>query len=79
MRNQFQEAKRGLQLDRVVLLGRSKNIGVIYPILSFEGTPSEHIPMVQSEPAPRQFTFAEIKTDFEFLVSSNSFLKVTRA
>jgi SAM-dependent methyltransferase len=50
----------------------------IYPTVTFEAQPSEYIPMLQSDPALRQFCFAEIKTDFEFLVGSNSFLRVTR-
>ena len=51
----------------------------IYPTVTFEAQPSEHIPMLRSDPALQSFTFAEIKTDFEFLVNSNSYLKVNRA
>ena len=51
----------------------------IYPTVTFEAQPSEYIPMLRADPALRRFTFTEIKTDFEFLVNSNSFLKVTRA
>ena len=51
----------------------------IYPTVTFEAKPSEYLQMLQSDPALRQFTFVEIKTDFEFLVNSNSFLNVTRA
>jgi ubiquinone/menaquinone biosynthesis C-methylase UbiE len=50
----------------------------IYPTVTFDAEPSEYIPMLQSDPALRRFAFAELKTDFEFLVNSNSFLKVTR-
>jgi len=50
----------------------------IYPTVTFEAQPSEYIPMLRADPAVRHFTFTEIKTDFEFLVNSNSFLKVTR-
>jgi SAM-dependent methyltransferase len=50
----------------------------IYPTVTFEAQPSEYIPMLQSDPALRPFAFTEIKTDFEFLVNSNSFLRVTR-
>lgn len=48
----------------------------IYPTVTFEAQPSEYIPMLRSDPALESFAFAEIKTDFEFLVNSNSFLKV---
>jgi ubiquinone/menaquinone biosynthesis C-methylase UbiE len=51
----------------------------IYPTVTFEAQPSEYIPMLQSDPALREFTFVEVKTDFEFLVNSNSFLKATHA
>ena len=50
----------------------------IYPTVTFEAQPSEYVPMLCSDPALRQFAFTEIKTDFEFLVNSNSFLRVTR-
>jgi hypothetical protein len=50
----------------------------IYPTVTFEAQPSEYIPMLQSDPALRHFAFTEVETDFEFLVNSNSFLKVTR-
>ena len=50
----------------------------IYPTVTFEAQPSEYIPLLRSDPALRCFAFREIKTDFEFLVNSNSFLRVTR-
>jgi hypothetical protein len=51
----------------------------IYPTVMFEAQPSQYIPMLRSDPALRCFAFTEIKTDFEFLVNSNSFLRVTRS
>ena len=50
----------------------------IYPTITFEAQPSEYVPMLQSDPALQAFEFTEIKTDFEFLVNSNSYLRVTR-
>ena len=50
----------------------------IYPTVTSEAQPSEYVPMLRSDPALKHFEFAEIKTDFEFLVNSNSFLRVTR-
>ena len=50
----------------------------IYPTVTFEAQPSEYISMLRSDPALQRFAFTEIKTDFESLVNSNSFLKVTR-
>jgi hypothetical protein len=44
--------------------------------MTFEAQPSEYIPMLRADPALQCFAFAEIKTDFEFLVNSNSFLRV---
>src|SRR5437867_2978044 len=51
----------------------------IYPTVSFEARPSEYVPMLLADPALQCFAFTEIKTDFEFLVNSNSFLRVTHA
>ena len=60
-----------LQIMRV-----TRDEGRIYPTVTFEAQPSEYVPMLQSDPALNGFQFTEIKTDFEFLVSSNSFLRV---
>ena len=48
----------------------------IYPTVTFEAQPSEYIPMLQADPTLERFAFTEIKTDFEFLVNSDSFLRV---
>src|SRR5437763_12714820 len=48
----------------------------IYPTVTFEAQPSEYVPMLQSDTALNGFQFTEIKTDLEFLVNSNSFLRV---
>jgi hypothetical protein len=50
----------------------------IYPTVTFEAQPSEYVPMLRSDPALQHFVFTEVKTDFEFLVNSNSFLRVRR-
>jgi len=50
-----------------------------YPTVTFEAQPSEYIPVLKSDPALKHFEFKEIETDFEFLVNSNSYLRVTRA
>jgi len=44
--------------------------------VTFEAQPSEYIPLLRSDPALQRFTFTEMKTDCEFLVNSNWFLKV---
>ena len=51
----------------------------IYPTVTFEAQPSEYVPMLQSDPVLQAFKFTEIKTDFEFLLKSNWYLRVTRA
>ena len=50
----------------------------IYPTVTFEAQPSEYIPMLRLDPMLQRFEFTKIKTDFEFLVNSNSFLQVER-
>ncbi|HEX4696299.1 MAG TPA: hypothetical protein VH254_01370 [Candidatus Udaeobacter sp.] len=51
----------------------------IYPTVTFEAERSEHLPMLPLDPALERFQFTQIETDFEFLVNSNSFLKITHA
>jgi len=55
------------------------NLALIHPTVTFEAQPSEYIPMLKSDPALKPFEFKEIETDFEFLVNSDSYLRVTRA
>ena len=62
-----------LEIMRVTL-GEAR----IYPTVTFEAQPSDYVPILRSDPALKRFEFAEIKTDFEFLVNSNSFLRVRR-
>ncbi len=50
----------------------------IYPTVTFEAQPSEYIPMLRSDPTLQRFEFTEIKTNFEFLVNSNFFLRIRR-
>ena len=51
----------------------------IYPTVTFEAQPSDYVSILQTDRGLQHFAFTEIKTDFEFLVNSNSFLRVTRA
>jgi hypothetical protein len=50
----------------------------IYPTVTFEAQPSKYLPLMQSDPALNDFELTEVKTDFEFLVNSNSFLQIRR-
>jgi hypothetical protein len=50
----------------------------IYPTVTFEAQPSQYVSMLRSDPALKRFRFTEVKTDFEFLVNSNLFLRVRR-
>ena len=50
----------------------------IYPTVTFEAEPSHYLPALRSDPALQGFEVTEIKTDFEFLANSNSFLQVRR-
>ena len=49
----------------------------LYPLVTFEARRSTYIDRFKADPALRQFRFEEVKTDFEFLVGSNWFLRVT--
>lgn len=50
----------------------------IYPIVTFEGERSVYLDQLAADSALNQMKFEEVKTDFEFLVNSNWFLKITR-
>ena len=50
----------------------------IYPTVTFEAQASDYVPMLRSDPALQEFDFTEIKTGFEFLANSNSYLRVVR-
>jgi hypothetical protein len=50
----------------------------VYPTVTSEAQPSEYVPRLQSDPALQALEFTEIETDFEFLVNSNSYLRVRR-
>ncbi|HEU0208363.1 MAG TPA: hypothetical protein VFQ78_05230 [Candidatus Udaeobacter sp.] len=51
----------------------------IYPTVTSEAQLTEYVPMLRADPALREFAFAEIETDFEFLAKTNSYPRVTRA
>jgi hypothetical protein len=67
---------RTVRLRRSEIMRVTRDEARIYPTVSFEAHPSEYIPMLQSDPALQTFEFTEIETDFEFLVNSNSYLRV---
>ena len=50
----------------------------IYPTVTFEAQPSKYLPLLEFDPALQRFELREIRTDFEFLLNSNSFLRVRR-
>jgi hypothetical protein len=50
----------------------------IYPTVTFEAESSEYISKLQSDPTVQAFELKEVETDFEFLMNSNSYLKVNR-
>lgn len=47
-----------------------------YPLVSFEAKRCSYLDPLKNDPDLRHFTFEEVQTDFEFLVSSNWFLRV---
>jgi ubiquinone/menaquinone biosynthesis C-methylase UbiE len=50
----------------------------IYPTVTLEAEPSRYLSMLRPAPALQGFKFTEVKTNFEFLANSNSFLQVVR-
>lgn len=49
----------------------------LYPLVNFEARDSSHLPRLVSDPALAAFAFEEVQTDFEFLLNSNRYLRVT--
>jgi ubiquinone/menaquinone biosynthesis C-methylase UbiE len=50
----------------------------IYPIVTFEAEPSAYLPRLREDAMLREFSFEVVRTDFEFLINSNSFLRISR-
>ncbi len=50
----------------------------IYPTVTFEAEPSLNMARLLSDAACAALHFEEVTTDFEFLVGSNKFLRITR-
>jgi len=51
----------------------------VYPTVNFEAKRSEHLERMMRDPALGDLRFEIVPTDFEFLLGSNNFLRVTRA
>ena len=51
----------------------------LYPIVTFEAARCVYIERLKSDPSLGHLRFEEIKTDFEFLVGSNWFLRIWHA
>lgn len=50
----------------------------IYPLVTFEGERCPQVDALRADPALREFHFEEVATDFEFLVGSNAYLRISR-
>ena len=49
----------------------------IYPLVTFEAKRSEYLDRMFTDPACAHLRFEQVATDFEFLVGSNSYLRIT--
>jgi hypothetical protein len=50
----------------------------LYPTVTFEAEQSTYIPQLLRDPTLEHLRFEEVMTDFEFLLNSNRFLRITR-
>ena len=64
--------------DAILEMSRIARETRIYPIVNFEGRKSLWLDQAMIDPALKDLLFEEVRTDFEFLVNSNSYLRVTR-
>ena len=53
--------------------------GRIYPMVTFEGERSVYVDRLKSDPSLAHLRFEEVPTEFEFLIGSNAYLKITHA
>jgi hypothetical protein len=47
-----------------------------YPLVSFEAKRCTYLDPLKSDPGLKHLQFEEVATDFEFLATSNSFLRI---
>jgi ubiquinone/menaquinone biosynthesis C-methylase UbiE len=57
----------------------TKSEARIYPIVTFEAEKSSYIEKLQRDPTLNHLKFQIVRTDFEFLVNSNYFLRISHA
>ncbi len=50
----------------------------IYPLVNFKADRCHFVDRMKEDPELQHFDFQEVRTDFEFLANSNSYLKITR-
>ncbi len=50
----------------------------VYPVVSFEAKRSVYLDRLRSDRELAAFAFEEVRTDFEFLLNSNYYLRITR-
>lgn len=50
----------------------------LYPMVTFEARPCRYLEPLRSDPALAGVRFEEVRTDFEFLIGSNGYLRVWR-
>lgn len=50
----------------------------VYPVVTFEAKRSGYLDRLREDPALQQFGFEEVRTDFEFLLNSNCYLRISR-
>lgn len=51
----------------------------IYPTVTFEAEPSRYVEQLEADPVCEGLRFEIVKTEFEFLVGSNCFLRITHS
>ena len=64
--------------DSLLEMSRIARETRIYPIVNFEGCQSAWASKAMTDPALRHLHLEIVPTDFEFLVNSNSYLRITR-
>jgi ubiquinone/menaquinone biosynthesis C-methylase UbiE len=65
-------------LLEIMRVTKSEGEARIYPIVTFEAERSSYLSRLAADPQLTHLRFDEVKTDFEFLANSNSFLRITR-
>ena len=64
-------------VQEIMRVTRDAGEARIYPLVSFEAQRCQYLDRLKADPDLARFHFEEVRTDFEFLLNSNWYLRLT--